>query len=162
WTEIFLAYCILLGVVGVTLALETMSPWLGAVSFIPGALILAYIVHFLALHQHAAAHNNLAADPALNDRLANVFLAALLASRIEAYRQVHMRHHLWHGTPKYPETAYAEDPDWRFFARWLTGMGTAQNLWQGPPQSADGMSEAAAGGDSHLRFRLLGLAVHAG
>jgi fatty acid desaturase len=154
WREITVGYAALAITLGSMFALETFYPVAAYIAVIPTAFLLGALLHYLGLFQHAAAHDGLAKDRRANDRLANIFLGALLASEIQAYRVQHMLHHRNHGTLKDNENAYVDALDSRYFITWLSGMRTIQKLLAPAPMEAE--APPAGGG----RFRLLSLAGH--
>ncbi len=111
-------------------------------------------LYVLSLFGHAAAHNNLAGDPVLNDRVANVLIFPVTGIPIDRYRRVHLAHHRLLGREGDPEDGYREPLDWAFALRCVLGRRFLDALLRhvGPgggtdePMSGHGLSWVTAAG----------------
>ena len=70
------------------------------------AVLVGYVLAFLQLFLHEAAHHNLAADRRLNDRLCNAAIAWHLGADAGRYRFTHLAHHRNHGLTTDTERSY--------------------------------------------------------
>ena len=96
------------------------AAWLGAALL--GALSIGYVVAYIQLFFHEAAHFLVARDRKLNDRLANLFIGSIVGMDIKAYRPIHFDHHRFLGTPQDTERMYFDPLNWRFVVESLTGV----------------------------------------
>lgn len=87
-----------------------------------GALLTGYLIAYVHLFIHEAAHYNIAADRRKNDRLANVFIGLIVGMDIKFYRIIHMDHHRYLGTVKDTEKTYFDALNWKFLIESLTGI----------------------------------------
>lgn len=125
WLQILGAWAVLLSVLGGLSrfdgrVLGSVGDWI--VSIVLGGFAIGYLVAFLHLFIHEAAHWNLAKKRELNDRLANVFLGAFLGLDVRTYRPIHWAHHKYIGTPRDTEHSYFEALSARFLFESLTGL----------------------------------------
>jgi fatty acid desaturase len=77
---------------------------------------------YLQLFLHEAAHFNLAASRAWNDRLANALIGSWVGTRIADYRAIHWQHHRLHGETTDTEHSYFSALNARFLLEGLTGL----------------------------------------
>ena len=89
---------------------------------IVGGLCVGYVIAFLELYFHEAAHFNIAKTRRLNDFLADLFLGLITGQSIKAYRVVHMDHHRLLGTTTDTEHSYFDALNVRFLVEGLTGV----------------------------------------
>jgi fatty acid desaturase len=86
------------------------------------APLIGYTIHFVQHFFHEAAHYLLAPDRAWNDRLANLFVGAMVGQDIRGYRIIHFDHHRHLGTPEDTERSYFNALRVRFMLEALTGV----------------------------------------
>jgi fatty acid desaturase len=87
-----------------------------------GGIALGYVLHYLLLFQHEAAHYNLAASRAVNDLACDILIGAIVGEGIKSYRKVHLDHHRYLGTTNDTERSYFEAIDRRFILESATGI----------------------------------------
>ncbi len=120
WRDIALGYLALAGVV----VAVAQAPGIidGFVAAVAGAIAIGFLVAFLQLFIHEAAHYNLAADRGRSDKLANLFIAWQVGTTIAAYRRVHFEHHRHLGHPDDGERSYVHRLTWRFLFEMVSGV----------------------------------------
>ncbi|HEY0115447.1 MAG TPA: fatty acid desaturase [Allosphingosinicella sp.] len=87
-----------------------------------GAVAIGFLVAYLQLFIHEAAHYNLAADRGTNDRIADRFICWQVGTDIASYRRTHWEHHRSLGTAADTEVSYTNRLSIRFLAEMLTGV----------------------------------------
>jgi len=87
-----------------------------------GSFIYGYTLAFIQLFLHEAAHYNIARNRKMNDRLANIFIGAIVGQDIRAYRPIHFDHHRYLGTPDDTEHTYFDPLNIQFLVESLTGV----------------------------------------
>jgi fatty acid desaturase len=87
-----------------------------------GAIAVGYGVAYLQLFIHEAAHFNLAANRAANDRLANALICWQVGTDVAAYRRTHAEHHRHLGKKGDTEVSYAKPLTLRFLVDMVTGI----------------------------------------
>lgn len=86
------------------------------------AFLIGYILAYIMLFFHEAAHYNLARHRKLNDFLTNVFIGVLFGQNIKDYRPIHWGHHRLHGEPNDPEHAYFDPLNIKFLVESIFGI----------------------------------------
>ncbi|MBS1774138.1 MAG: fatty acid desaturase [Bacteroidetes bacterium] len=86
------------------------------------ALLIGYIIAYIHLFIHEAAHYNIASDRKTNDKLANAFIGLIVGMDIGFYRVIHFDHHRFLGTTHDTEKTYFDGLNWRFLIESLTGI----------------------------------------
>lgn len=119
WTDIIIAWFFLL-------LPFFISP------FIPGSLLLlllflcpiyfGYILAFLHLFVHEAAHFNLHRSKRINEKLAMYFICPLFGIDLKKYRKTHWTHHLHLAEPEDAEVSYFNALTFPFFVQTLSGI----------------------------------------
>jgi fatty acid desaturase len=126
WRDITLGYVALAaGVIGL-MAIPRTPLWLTVLSILLGALFFGFVLAYLNLFFHEAAHWNLARSRSRNDFLADLFIGSFFGQSIEAYRIVHFGHHQHHGTPTDSEHSYFDPINLRFLSGALLGVKAFQ------------------------------------
>lgn len=87
-----------------------------------GALLIGYVIAYIELFFHEAAHYNIARTRPLNDFLANLFLGSLIGQDIAQYRAIHFDHHRFLGTTRDTERSYFDPLTPGFILQSLTGI----------------------------------------
>ncbi|MFT3827361.1 MAG: fatty acid desaturase [Chitinophagaceae bacterium] len=87
-------------------------------------LWFGYVLAYLHLFVHEAAHFNIHPDKKKNDTLASWLLCSLFALDIKKYRTTHWQHHLHLATPGDKEISYFNALTLSFILKVLTGLHT--------------------------------------
>jgi fatty acid desaturase len=128
WAQLLCGHAMLL-VITATMALALHgSSWLVPWLIVGGSVAYGYLVAYVVLFFHEAAHYNLLPRRDLNDRFANILIGIFVGQAIDDYRPVHFDHHRDLGTPDDPEHAYFDPLDVRFLVELLTGVKTTRRL----------------------------------
>src|SRR3712207_6563603 len=98
------------------------SPVAGLAAAAVAAAFVGYWIAYLQLFIHEAAHYNLAADRAANDRLADRLICWQVGTSIAAYRRTHAEHHRSLGGARDTETSYTHPLTLGFLAQMVTGI----------------------------------------
>jgi fatty acid desaturase len=106
WFSIICAYVALFSICYLIVKIDTESVVLFSVVVMLSGILIGFVVAYLSLFFHEAAHYNVARNKSLNDLLANIFIGVLVGQDIKSYRPIHMRHHLYLGTVKDTENSY--------------------------------------------------------
>ena len=149
WTHIALGYVTLVVVLlGCGWLQLQGAPWWLIVPV--GALLTGYLLAYIHLFIHEAAHYNLAPVRKTNDRLANLFIGLIVGVDISSYRPIHFDHHRHLGTTRDPERTYFDSLTWGFIVESLLGIRvlkviSARKDNNGGHCLNDGVKAAAAG-----------------
>jgi fatty acid desaturase len=87
-----------------------------------GAIGVGFLIAYLQLFIHEAAHFNLAATRKTNDRVADWLICWLVGTSISAYRATHAEHHRHLGRDGDTEVSYRHALTPMFVAEMLTGI----------------------------------------
>lgn len=120
WWDVAVGYIALAATLVVVWAAGT--GWLGLIAALLGAVSVGYWIAYIYLFVHAAAHYNMAADSARNDRLTNLFVCWLSGTEVKSWRRVHLEHHRALGATDDSESSYFEAPTAWFILKTLTGQ----------------------------------------
>jgi fatty acid desaturase len=153
---------VVLGVIPCLLAYcEVRNPIAAALLALPAAAAIGYVVAYINLFFHEAAHFNIAASRSWNDRLANVFVGILMGQDIRQYRVIHFQHHRYLGTTLDTERSYFDALTAGFILESLTGLRVLKVLRLRESASRAGSEGAASSHGSMINVQLLlGLALH--
>lgn len=99
------------------------------ISILPISCLIGYVIAYLQLFLHEAAHFNLCKSKSLNDRLCNGFVSLLSGVDVKSYRKVHFDHHKFFGTEKDTEITYNQPLTVRFVLETLTGISVLRVLF---------------------------------
>jgi fatty acid desaturase len=149
---------IALGYLGLALVVSLVgaaSGLAGLAAAAMGAIAVGFLVAYLQLFIHEAAHYNLAADRAANDRIANRWICWQVGTDIASYRRTHWEHHRSLGTEADTEISYTNRLSPRFLLEMLTGVH-ALRVFLGRSQSAPAKGQSGGG----LRPLLVGAGIH--
>jgi fatty acid desaturase len=128
WTQLLAAH-VALAAIFVLFALWGPGwSWWALPAALGGGIAIGFVLHYLVLFQHEAAHYNLAPGKRANDLLCDVSIGLFIGESIAAYRPVHLAHHRFLGTTDDTERSYFEAPNLRFALRSLTGIRLLQTL----------------------------------
>lgn len=86
------------------------------------AIAIGYIIAYIILFFHEAAHFNLARERGRNDLFANLSIGCFLGQNIKDYRIVHFDHHRYLGQPNDTEHTYFDPLNTRFIVELLLGI----------------------------------------
>lgn len=109
-----------------------------------GALLNGFLIAYLQLFLHEAAHFNLHPDRRRNDLLCNLFVSGVVGQDIRDYRPVHWQHHRHLGTPQDREVAYFDPLNTTFLVEGLLGVRAVKAF----RARADGRHDARAPQDA--------------
>lgn len=120
WIDIVSGYLGLVITAAAVLWTSKHYPSLFWVSIPLGAILFGYIIAYIQLFIHEAAHFNIHPDRKTNDLLANAIIGILSGLNIKSYRDIHWLHHVHLGTTKDTEFSYFEPLSWRFILESIT------------------------------------------
>lgn len=126
WRDIALGYAGLLLTIFFYLWLTTSSWPFILLKCIAAALLFGFLLAYLSLFIHEAAHYQLHPNKKQNDRFAGIFLCLLFGLEIRTYRKIHWQHHKHLGTPSDSETSYFNALTPQFLVESATGI----HLWR--------------------------------
>src|SRR5262249_22015137 len=84
-----------------------------------GSILIGYIIAYLQLFFHEAAHYNLHPDRKINDLLCNTFVSGIVGQNIKSYRPIHWDHHRYLGTTMDTEISYFDSLNIKFLVEAL-------------------------------------------
>jgi fatty acid desaturase len=122
WRDILGGYAVLALIVWAVAALDARFPSAFPLIAIGGGLAIGYVVAFIQLFFHEAAHFNIAKTRRANDFLADLFLGLIVGQSIKAYRVVHMDHHRLLGSTDDTERSYFDAVSRRFLLEAVSGI----------------------------------------
>lgn len=154
WRDITLGYFALAGVVVAVAQAPGLVGGIAAAAI--GAVAIGFLIAYLQLFIHEAAHFNLAADRARSDRLADLVIAWQVGTTIAAYRRVHFEHHRHLGHDDDGERSYVHRLSWSLLAEMVTGIH-ALRIFMARARAPKGKGDAAPKAIAPL---LRGAAIH--
>jgi fatty acid desaturase len=122
WGQLALSYLLIAGTTAAIAWMHRMHPRFTPLTIVLGSLFYGYLIAYIKLFFHEAAHYNIARSRRMNDLLANLFIGLLDGQDIKRYREIHFDHHRYLGTPRDTERTYFESINVRFFLEILTGI----------------------------------------
>ncbi len=133
-----------------------------AVLALPAAVMIGFVVAYINLFFHEAAHYNIAKNRWWNDFLANLVIGILMGQDIRQYRIVHFQHHRYLGTTRDTERSYFEALTPRFIFESLTGIRVLKTVLLRQRVSRAAASEGSESVQTSMinAQLLLGLALH--
>lgn len=162
WFDIALGLVVLALIPIFFAQLEPRNPIFGLIAALPVSVSIGYVIAYINLFFHEAAHYNIAPSRSWNDFLANLFIGILVGQDIRQYRIVHFDHHRYLGTTRDTERSYFDALTRRFIVESLTGIRVLRVVLL-----RERVARAHAGGHKHqsgtmLNLQLvLGLILHA-
>jgi len=126
----------------------------GLLAIPPGAILIGFMVAYIQLFIHEAAHYGLASDRPVNDRLADRLICWQVGTDIASYRATHWEHHRSLGGPGDTEISYRNRLTLGFVAAMLTGVHAVRVFLSRKPAAAE--SKKAR----NFRPLLKGVATH--
>jgi fatty acid desaturase len=163
WFHIGTGLVLLALVLAVFARMEGQDRYYAMLAFLPAAVLIGYLIAFINLFFHEAAHHNIAPNRRLNDFLANLFIGTLVLQDIRQYRRIHFDHHRYLGTTRDTERSYFDPLSPRFLLESLLGVRVLKVvlLREKVSRSVDNGSGGVQK-KSMLNFQVLvGLALHA-
>ena len=124
WVQLSISYLGLASIiVGIVLLHSSFSSWWqdGLIGSLAG-ISIGFLIAFIALWLHEAAHYNVHGNRAWNDWLANLFIGPLLFHDVREYRRIHFGHHKHLGDITDTERSYFAPLNVRYFFESLTGI----------------------------------------
>ena len=155
WRDLAGGY-LALGAILVLVELPTTAA-ASVVAAIAGAIGVGYVIAYLQLFLHEAAHHNIAPTRALNDRLAALLICWQVGTDIQQYRRVHFEHHRKLGLPEDTEHSYFHALTPGFLLEMLTGVHALRVLLSRARTTRRDPQAGASIGSAVLS----GMAVHA-
>lgn len=122
WRDIVGGYLALILTAVIALSVQDNSLMIKILTVILCSGIFGYFLAYLQLFFHEAAHYNIAKERKLNDRLANIFIGAIVGQDITVYRPIHLMHHRYLGTVEDTEHSYFDALTWKYILESLTGI----------------------------------------
>jgi fatty acid desaturase len=160
WLHLLSGHGALFLVAAAVVAGSLRSPSLRGPLVVLASLAFGYVIAYIMLFFHEAAHYNIASSRRLNDTLANVLVGWLVGQDIAAYRAIHFDHHRHLGTPRDTESTYFDPLNVRFVAESVCGVKAFRVLASREAVIRD--AEAARGRDGARRAQfVLGCGMHA-
>ena len=122
WLHIGLGWGALLLTAGGILVLSGRSLLIDVLLVGAGSLLMGYILAYLQLFFHEAAHYNLHPNRGVNDVLCNVFVSGIVGQDIKKYRPIHWEHHKHLGTTADSEISYFDPLNIKLLVTSLLGI----------------------------------------
>ncbi len=122
WRDILFGYAAIFSLIALSAWLQTQYPGWVILNIIVTALATGYFIAYLSLFIHEAGHFNIHPDKKINDRLAAIFLCAVLGLDVKTYRKIHWMHHVHLGTPEDTEISYHNAITPGFIFETITGL----------------------------------------
>ena len=157
WRDIALGYAALFA----TLCLVSLAPGIvgGLAAAIVGAIAIGFIIAYLQLFIHEAAHWNLAKSRKASDRIGNIAIAWHVGTSVAAYRKVHFDHHRYLGHEGDGERSYIHRLNWRLIIEMVTGIHALRIFLARSRAPKDSAAKSEAAPTSRLPL-VRGIAVH--
>jgi len=161
WTDIVVGYLALVLIfLGSSMA-DRYLPKAKPANVLLTAAAIGYVIAYIQLFLHEAAHYLLAPDHSLNDWLANAFVGLQVGQDVRAYRIVHLDHHRYLGCQQDTEHSYFDAPNAWFFIEALTGVKVIRVLMGRGLHLKKNMMEKNAPPQSKLPMLILGALFNA-
>ena len=87
-----------------------------------GSILIGFIIAYLQLFLHEAAHYNLHPQRKINDLLCNLFISGITGQDVKNYRPIHWDHHRYLGTTMDTEITYFDPLNIKFLVEALLGI----------------------------------------
>jgi fatty acid desaturase len=161
WADLLAGYLALAALVLV--AAQTRLPGLAlAAVAAAGAVGIGFVMAYIQLFFHEAAHYNIAPTRLRNDRLADALIGSLMGQSVAQYRAIHFDHHRYLGTTRDTERSYFDPLTPRFILESLAGVRVLKVLLtrQQAARGDTGVGGATRKGGMYNRQVLLGVALH--
>ncbi len=122
WRDITGGYLALILTALIALSVQGNSLVINILTVLFCSGLFGYFLAYLQLFFHEAAHYNIAKDRKLNDKLANIFIGAIVGQDITVYRPIHLMHHRFLGSVNDTERSYFDALTWKYILESLTGI----------------------------------------
>ncbi len=124
WIQTTLAYAglLLAGLLLARIPVAELSWWQTFLIVAVLSIFIGYLVAFIALWLHEAAHFNVHHNRDWNDRLGTLFFGVIILHHVRQYRQIHNLHHRNFGNTTDSEQSYFSELNIRFIFDSLTGL----------------------------------------
>lgn len=126
WFHIILGYMALAAVLVVAAYTQNHYSSFFWLTIPVAAILVGYIIAYIHLFIHEAAHYNIASDRKRNDTLSNLFIGLMVGMDIGFYRAIHFDHHRFLGTTQDTEKTYFDGLNWKFLLESVTGIRVAK------------------------------------
>ena len=159
--DILKGHCFLLLAL-TTITLLIKSGLFTTIMIFPAALVIGYILAYLHLFIHAAAHYNLHPVKHINDRISDYAIGVFFGIQQKKYRRIHWMHHAKLGTKDDTEHSYFSELNIAFLVKCITGIHTISVIisrQKGNHLSAKSKSSIIAFGLWSLLFHLSLLSI---
>lgn len=111
WIQIIIGFIMLIStIIFIGTSSNKNSPYILA----SGSIVIGYIVHYLILFTHEAAHFGLSHNNKLNDICCNILLSWISLTPIGKYRKIYNKHHKYFGQENDSEVSYTNKLNLRF------------------------------------------------
>jgi fatty acid desaturase len=107
-----------------TITILIKSGLFTTIMIFPAALVIGYILAYLHLFIHAAAHYNLHPVKYINDRISDYAIGIFFWIQQKKYRKIHWMHHANLGTKDDTEHSYFNELNIAFLVKCITGIHT--------------------------------------
>jgi fatty acid desaturase len=94
-----------------------------------GSILIGFVIAYLQLFLHEAAHYNLHSQRKINDLLCNLFVSGIAGQDVNNYRPIHWDHHRYLGTIMDTEITYFDPLNIKFFIEALLGIRALQSYF---------------------------------
>ena len=122
WIDLGLGLIALPAVGAIIWVVNKMYPSWFIISGIIGAVAVGYLIAYIQLFMHEAAHYNLVKNKKLNDILTNLFIGIFVGLDVKHYRCIHFNHHRHLGKTIDSESNYFDPLNMLFFLESLSGI----------------------------------------
>ncbi|NIP38050.1 MAG: fatty acid desaturase, partial [Candidatus Dadabacteria bacterium] len=159
WRDISLGYLALITSILTYIYIINNYPKL-ALALIPVfPIFFGYIIAFLHLFIHEAAHYNIARNRTANDILCNILLCSIIGLNIKSYRIIHWDHHRNLGETNDSEHSYFDPLNLRFLLESLLGYKAIKVILNRKAKTDNKPSDKSTSGSDLFMF-LTGLIVN--
>jgi fatty acid desaturase len=122
WTHIALGWLALIAINAVLILASHRNVVFDLVLIVAGAAALGFVIAFLILFMHEAAHYNLHPQRERNDLLCNLFVSGVIGHDVRRYRPIHWDHHRFIGTTNDTEITYFDSLNVRLLLESVCGI----------------------------------------
>lgn len=105
-----------------TILLTGQHPVLNFLLIGVSSMMIGFVIAYLQLFFHEAAHYNLHPDRSINDILCNLFVSGIVGQDIKKYRPIHWDHHRHLGNPMDTEISYFDPLNIKLLLTSLLGI----------------------------------------
>ena len=163
WRDLALGYLALAGVLAAVAAIPGIVGGILAACF--GAAFVGFVISYIQLFIHEAAHWHIAPTREANDRIANALIAWQVGTSIAAYRKVHFEHHRQLGRDGDEELSYLYPLNSKLLFEMITGIHAVRVFLarsKAPKVATEAASKAPLLRGAMIHFVLLGTLIALG